>query len=164
MGISDDTMVYAGIRLDSANNTPISIELGDTADVAEHGLLEQNVGAADFQVNAATLGVGSGTSMQGLNVGSSSSATKAISTIDNAIEKISSSRSKLGAMENRLVSTINNLSNVVTNTDASKSRIMDTDYSKETTALAKSQIIQQAATAMLAQANQSSQSVLSLLK
>ena len=58
----------------------------------------------------------------------------------------------------------NNLNNIVTNTQESKSRIMDTDYSKETTNLAKSQIIQQAATAMLAQANQSSQSVLALLK
>uniref|UniRef100_UPI0038BB8860 flagellin n=1 Tax=Limnohabitans sp. TaxID=1907725 RepID=UPI0038BB8860 len=64
----------------------------------------------------------------------------------------------------RLNATVNNLSNVVTNTEASRSRIMDTDYSKETTALAKSQIIQQAATAMLAQANQSPQMVLSLLK
>ncbi len=164
MTIADNQILYAAIRLDSASNNPISIELGEGAAVAEHGFLEQNVGAADFQVNAATLGVASGTSMTGLNVGSASAATKAISTIDNAIEKISSSRSKLGAMENRLVSTINNLSNVVTNTDASKSRIMDTDYSKETTALAKSQIIQQAATAMLAQANQSAQSVLSLLK
>lgn len=165
LGFTGTQNTYNGaIRLDSVNNAPVSIELGDDAAVVEHGLLEQNVGAADFQVNAAQLGVAGGSSMEGLNVGSASSATKAIDTIDNAIEKISSSRSKLGAMENRLVSTINNLSNVVTNTDASKSRIMDTDYSKETTALAKSQIIQQAATAMLAQANQSSQSVLSLLK
>lgn len=156
---------YAAIRLDSVNNQPISIELGDTIEASgTTGLFEQNIGAADFQVNGAQLGSAGGTNMEGLNVGSASSATKAIGTIDNAIEKISSSRSKLGAMENRLVSTINNLSNVVTNTDASKSRIMDTDYSKETTALAKSQIIQQAATAMLAQANQSAQSVLSLLK
>lgn len=154
-----------GIRLDSANNNPISIQLGDTIEASgTTGLFEQNIGAADYQVNGAQLGVAGGASMEGLNVGSASAATKAIATIDNAIEKVSSSRSKLGAMENRLVSTINNLSNVVTNTDASKSRIMDTDYSKETTALAKSQIIQQAATAMLAQANQSSQSVLSLLK
>jgi len=60
--------------------------------------------------------------------------------------------------------TINNLTNIVTNTQASRSRIMDTDYAAETTELARSQIIQQAATAMLAQANQQPQSVLSLLQ
>jgi flagellin len=59
---------------------------------------------------------------------------------------------------------VNNLSNVVTNTEQSRSRILDTDYSQETTQLAKSQIVQQAATAMLAQANQSAQMVMSLLK
>ena len=73
-------------------------------------------------------------------------------------------RSQLGAYQNRLIATVNNLTNVVTNTEQSKSRIMDTDYSKETTNLAKSQIIQQAATAMLAQANQAPQIVLALLK
>jgi flagellin len=77
---------------------------------------------------------------------------------------VSQSRAQLGAYQNRLNATINNLSSIATNTEQSKSRIMDTDYSKETTQLAKSQIIQQAATAMLAQANQSPQMVLSLLK
>lgn len=163
-GLTDDSIYYAAIRLDSTGNQPISIELGDDSTVAEHGLLEQNVGAADFQVNAATLGVAAGSSLEGLNVSSASAATKAIGTIDNAIEKVSAARSKLGAMENRLVSTVYNLSNIVTNTDASKSRIMDADYSKETTALAKAQIVAQAATAMLAQANQAPQSVLSLLR
>jgi flagellin len=161
---TDDEQIRASIRLDSATNTPISIELGDDATVAEHGFLEQNVGAADFQVNAASLGVGSGQSLTGLNISTASSATAAIATIDNAIEKVSSMRSKLGAMENRLNNTVNNLSNIVTNTQASRSRIQDTDYASETTALAKAQIISQAATAMLAQANQQPQSVLSLLK
>lgn len=158
------TTYYGAIRLDSAENKPISIELGDNANADEIGLLEQNVGAADYQVNDAALGVGSGSSLEGLNISSASAATKAISTIDNAIEKVSGQRSKLGAMENRLVSTVNNLSNIVTNTEASKSRILDTDYAKETTNLAKSQIIQQAATAMLAQANQQPQGVLALLR
>jgi len=95
---------------------------------------------------------------------SASSATSAIKSIDNAIEQVSQSRANLGAVQNRLIATVNNLTNVATNTEAAKSRIMDTDYSKETTSLAKSQIIQQAATAMLAQANQAPQMVLSLLK
>jgi flagellin len=77
---------------------------------------------------------------------------------------VNNERSKLGAVENRLTHTIDNLTNVVTNTAASRSRIVDTDYATETTELARSQIIQQAATAMLAQANQSAQGVLSLLK
>jgi len=102
--------------------------------------------------------------MTGLNVLSESSATDALKSIDNAIEQVSQSRANLGAVQNRLIATVNNLTNVATNTEASKSRIMDTDYSKETTQLAKSQIIQQAATAMLAQANQAPQMVLSLLK
>jgi flagellin len=163
-GLTDETVVYAGIRLDSVENRPISIELGESALVAEHGFLEANVGAADFQVNAAQFGVAAGGSLQGLNVSSQTSATKAISVIDNAIEQVSSSRSKLGAMQNRLINTVSNLTNVVTNTAASRSRIQDTDYAQETTKLAKAQIIQQAATAMLAQANQQPQSVLSLLQ
>jgi flagellin len=165
LGFANARTTYnAAIRLDSADNKPISIELGDNAVAGEIGLLEQNVGAADFQVNDAALGVGSGASLEGLNVSSATSATRALGTIDNAIENISSMRSKLGAMENRLVSTVNNLSNIVTNTEASRSRILDTDYAKETTNLAKSQIIQQAATAMLAQANQQPQGVLALLR
>jgi flagellin len=163
-GLTDGATDYASIRLDSAQNQPISIELGDSATVTSHGFLEQNVGAADFQVNSPTLGVDSGKTLSGLNVSTAVSATEAIKTIDNAIEKVSSNRSKLGAMENRLNATVNNLSNVVTNTQASRSRIQDTDYASETTALAKAQIISQAATAMLAQANQQPQSVLSLLK
>jgi flagellin len=73
-------------------------------------------------------------------------------------------RSTLGAMVNRLNYAADNLTNVATNTSASRSRIMDTDYASATTELARSQIIQQAATAMLAQANQSPSAVLSLLQ
>ena len=102
--------------------------------------------------------------MSGLNILSQESALASIQTIDNAIEKVSDMRADLGAKQNRLNSTVNNLTNVVTNTEASKSRILDTDYGKETTNLARAQIISQAATAMLAQANQSAQTVLSLLK
>ena len=91
-------------------------------------------------------------------------ATSALSSLDNALTYVSAERAKLGALQNRLDHTVNNLTNVVTNTEDSRSRIQDADYSKETTALAKSQILTQAATAMLAQANQSAQGVLSLLK
>ena len=70
----------------------------------------------------------------------------------------------LGALENRLDHTVNNLSNVSVNTETAKGRILDADFAKETTALTKSQILSQAATSMLAQANQSKQSILALLQ
>ena len=157
------------IRLNSVNNHPISVDLGnDTLGAyggfTSHGLREVNVGDAYYDTTKPTLGNSGGSSMSGLNVLSAASAADAMKAIDNAIEQVSQSRAQLGAYQNRLNATVNNLSNVVTNTEQSKSRIMDTDYSQETTALAKSQIIQQAATAMLAQANQSPQMVLSLLK
>ena len=158
------------IRLNSVNNRPISVDLGNKAlgstygGFASHGLREVNVGDAYYDSTKPTLGNSGGSSITGLNVLSTASSADAIKAIDNAIEQVSQSRAQLGAYQNRLNATVNNLSNVVTNTEASRSRIMDTDYSKETTQLAKSQIIQQAATAMLAQANQSPQMVLSLLK
>ena len=142
----------------------MSIELGDTATPAEHGFLEANVGASDFQVNAASMGVASGSNLTGLNVSTDRAARAALATIDSAMETVSAIRSKLGAMQNRLNSTMDNLANVVTNTEASRSRIQDTDYAKASSELARTQIIQQAATAMLAQANQDSQSVMQLLQ
>ena len=84
--------------------------------------------------------------------------------IDKAISYVNTERAKLGAVVNRLTHTVDNLSNTVTNTQASRSRIKDTDYAAETAELARTQIIQQAATAMLAQANQAPQSVLALLR
>jgi flagellin len=90
--------------------------------------------------------------------------TAAITTIDTALAKISMARSKLGAGINQLTYASDNLTNVIQNTTASRSQILDTDYATATTKLASSQIIAQAATAMLAQANQSQQSVLALLK
>jgi flagellin len=155
---------YASIRLDSASNSPISIELGDDADVDGHGFLEANVGASDFQVNAASMGVASGSNLTGLNVSTDRAASAALATIDSAMETVSAIRSKLGAMQNRLNSTMDNLANVVTNTEASRSRIQDTDYAKASSELARTQIIQQAATAMLAQANQDPQTVMQLLQ
>jgi len=163
-------------KLTSSNGSPIQIELGDPNVATEnldaeisgyssHGFLEQNVGASDFDTNAPSYGAaGGGSALSGLNILSQTSALASIQTIDNAIEKVSDMRADLGAKQNRLNSTVNNLTNVVTNTEASKSRILDTDYGKETTNLARAQIISQAATAMLAQANQSAQTVLSLLK
>ena len=88
----------------------------------------------------------------------------AVYGIDDAIGKINTERAKFGAAINSLEYTVDNLTNVSQNTAASRSRIQDADYAAETTELARTQIIQQAGTAMLSQANQQAQSVLALLK
>lgn len=95
--------------------------------------------------------------------GSTSAALNAINTIDAAIEKIDDMRSELGAVQNRFSATIDNLANAIENQSAARSRIMDADFAVETANLSRSQILQQAGTSMLAQANQAPQSVLGLL-
>jgi len=88
----------------------------------------------------------------------------AIDAIDAAIKSIDTSRAKLGAIQNRFTTTIGNLQSSIENQSAARSRITDTDFAQETANLSRNQILQQAGTAMLAQANQSGQSVLSLLR
>lgn len=93
-----------------------------------------------------------------------SSATAAdLTKFDDALNKISTARANLGAVQNRLESTVNNLTSNMTNLTDARSRVEDADFSAETTSLAKSQILSQASTAMLAQANQSQQGVLKLI-
>lgn len=96
--------------------------------------------------------------------GSNGSVGYAINAIDTAIQTIDASRSKLGAAQNRFTYTIANLQSSIENNSAARSRIMDADFASETAALSRNQIMQQAGTAMLAQANQSKQNVLSLLQ
>jgi len=91
-------------------------------------------------------------------------AQNALSVIDSALSSIDSNRADLGAVQNRLTSTISNLQNIVENVSAARSRIRDTDFAVETANLAKNQVLQQAGLSILAQANASSQSVLSLLQ
>ena len=102
--------------------------------------------------------------LDALDVDTAANATTAITHIDNAFTKLNSVRATLGSTINRLEYAADNLANVAQNTSASRSRVLDADYASETTELAKTQIIQQAATAMLAQANQQAQSVLALLR
>ena len=105
-----------------------------------------------------------GIGIDGLKVDTEESATKAIDTITDAIQKVSDQRSKLGAAQNRLEHTIDNLDNVVENTTSAESRIRDTDMADEMVKYSKNNILQQAGQSMLAQANQSTQGVLSLLQ
>jgi len=109
-------------------------------------------------------GVDNGVKVASIDISTQAGAQVALTALDAALKSVSLNQAKLGAFQNRLDAVISNLTEVNQNMSASRSRIQDTDYAAETTNLAKSQIIQQAATAMLAQANQSSQSVLSLLK
>ena len=100
----------------------------------------------------------------GINVSTAAGAADAMTRIDTALLTINSQRAELGAASNRMDHTINNLSNVSSNLQSGLSRIQDADFAKVTGDLTKSQIMSQAATAMLAQANASKQGVLSLLQ
>ena len=99
----------------------------------------------------------------GIDVSSQAAADKAITIINDALETVSAERSKLGAMQNRLEHTIANLGTSAENLQAAESRIRDLDMAEEIMAFTKNNILQQAATAMLAQANMAPQSVLQLL-
>ena len=90
--------------------------------------------------------------------------SRALSIIDSALQMVDQQRSSMGALNNRLESTVDNLNNITVKTEASLARIMDADFAQETTELSKSQVLSQAATAMLAQANQQPQNVLRLLQ
>lgn len=99
-----------------------------------------------------------------IDLSTAEGAAKAINVIDMALAKVSQSRSDLGAVSNRLDSTISNLTNISTSVEAARSQVMDADFAAESTNLARGQILSQAATAMLAQANASKQNVMQLLR
>jgi flagellin len=120
----------------------------------------QTISVSLSGMNATALAVAS----DAANITTFAAAQSAISTIDGAIETVNSARSRMGATMNQLSYSADNMVNISTNIAASRSTIMDTDYATASATLSKSQIIQQAATAMLAQANQQPQSVLSLIK
>jgi flagellin len=109
-------------------------------------------------------GADNGVKVEQIDITTTQGATDAIKAVDAAINTVSENQARAGAYENRLNYIVNNLTSENQNISASRSRIQDADYGTETTNMAKAQIVQQAATAMLAQANQSQQTVLSLLK
>jgi flagellin len=117
-----------------------------------------------FTIDNLRVGNGIGAAVGGYDLTTAALATSAITNITSQITSLDSSRSSAGAVINRLEYAADNLANVSQNTSASRSRILDADYAAETTELARTQIIQQAGTAMLSQANQQAQSVLALLK
>jgi len=114
-------------------------------------------------ISAMTISGGLGVTA-GTNIGGAVSAAAAIAILGTALEKINVQRAAIGAAINQMTYAADNITNVASNTTQSRSTILDTDYAAASTQLAKNQIIQQAATAMLAQANQQPQSVMALLK
>ncbi|MBU6208206.1 MAG: flagellin FliC [Alphaproteobacteria bacterium] len=145
------TTDYNGIKLlnGGATGTTVTLQTG----VNSTDTLAVTIGGAD----STTLGVNK------IDMTSQANASAAIATIGTALATINTEQASLGASQNALNSTVNNLTSAVTNLTASNSTISDADFSAETTKLASAQILQQASTAMLAQANQSQQGVLKLL-
>jgi flagellin len=148
VAVGADMVVRGRVELKSDTGAEIRIE-GNEDSLVKAGLAAQ--GGADSMVGGA------------LNVSTQANASVAMTAIDKALDKISSIRGDLGAVQNRLQVTVNNLTTTSSNLQEARSRIEDTDFSSESTALAKAQILGQASTAMLAQANQSQQGVLKLL-
>ncbi len=121
-----------------------------------------STGVGAFSSNVT--GVGDFTSVQSIDISTASGATKAMDTIDSALAQINSGRADLGATQNRLTSTIANVDSTNENLQAARSRIQDTDYAAESAKMSRAQVLQQAAGAMIAQANQAPQQVMQLLR
>lgn len=175
---SNGTTADAGSEKTALNTeaTALTEELNRIATTTKFGtvnLLDGSFGTKTFQVganasetislaltntNADTLGV------DALDLTTQAGANTAIGLLDTAIGTIDTQRGSIGAVTNRLGHTISNLSNIAENTSAARSRIMDADMAQETAAMTKMQIMQQASAAMLAQANQAPNIVLSLLR
>ncbi|ASM53183.1 flagellin [Pseudoalteromonas nigrifaciens] len=137
-------------------------------------ILDSKYGTVSLDVTAGAMVTGGGgaatlsadtkkTSIADLDISTSGGSQSAIDVIDAALQQIGNERAELGAIQNRFSQTISNLSNIQENASASRSRIMDTDYATETAQMTKNQILQQAGTSILSQANQLPQAALSLL-
>ena len=155
----------------SASNTQITFIISEGTVQSSQGLqMGLHVGADADETNKITFTIdtmsSAGLGVKGLNLvdTTGAKATYAIDTIAEAISKVSAQRSSLGAIQNRLEHTINNLDNVVENTTSAESQIRDTDMAEEMVEYSKNNILAQAGQSMLAQANQATQGVLSLLQ
>jgi flagellin len=151
-----DTSSWAGqMLLDGSLSDGITFQAGTKAGAAN--LITVSIG--EMSASAATISY-----IDALSIGSFTGAQSSITAIDAALSGVSEVRGKLGGISNRLNSTIANMDQVRVNLSASQGRIEDADFATETGNLAKNQILQQAATAMIAQANASKNSVLNLLR
>jgi len=134
---------------------PVKIQTGANAG--------QQVDITLTDVQASVLGDGT-TTVDAIDISTDTGAADALSSLDAALKTVTTAQADLGASQNRLQATVSSLTDRVTNLSESRSRIQDADFSSESTSMAKFKILNQASTAMLAQANQSQQGVLSLLR
>jgi len=141
---------FNGVALLDGTNASLNIQTGSNA--------SEVVAVTLTDVDATALAVNA------LDISTEAGATSALTALDAALTTVTTAQASLGASQNRLQTTVSNLSDRVANITESRSRIEDVDFSAETTALAKAQILSQASTAMLAQANQTQQNVLSLIR
>lgn len=151
-GATDTTR--SAVSLSSSSSAGITISGNTAAGLTASGL------TAGYTAATATVGAG----VSSLDLTTSAGATAALTVIDSALATINSSRASLGAYQNRFASTVSNLATTAENLSASRSRIQDADFAAETANLTRAQILQQAGTAMLAQANALPQNVLTLLR
>jgi flagellin len=149
IGVSANGGVFSGSMVTST--ATLTINLTDTSGAA-------TTGTAGASVTAAAI-----THVEDIDIADQIGSGTAVEIIDNALAEISDSRANLGAIQNRFSHTINNLANVQENVSASRSRIQDTDFAMETATMTKNQILQQAGTSILSQANQVPQAALSLV-
>jgi len=160
---TDDVAAGGTIGHSIANSLVFSITVNyqTRADVAAGSAGHDEVITLTLQDLVANAGT---TQLDDIQVETQAEATRAVETLDKALEQVSSAQAKLGAIQNRLQHNIDNLSKGAMLTEQAVGRVVDADFASETSSLSKQQILNQAATAMLAQANQSKQSVLSLLQ
>jgi len=155
--VAEVTDVVAGTST-TFDNVEVKQEASATGDRDPAAAVEVSVEGSESASSS------SSSSIAQVTVATSEGALAALDSIDAALSFILEQRGMVGALENRLSHTISNLSNVVLNTEAAKGRIVDADFAAETGNLTKNQILQQAATSMLAQANQAKQGILALLQ
>ncbi len=170
------TLAMDTLTADVADGTPPVIETTNagvdagtdlgTAAYTHSGnvLVIKKVGSNNITITDVQITRGTHAPVAATDITSRQFATRALDVLDTAIGGVNSTRAGLGASMSRLEYASDNLQNVSQNTSAARSRVLDADYASETTELARTQIIQQASTAMLSQANQAQQSVLALLK
>jgi len=154
---------FAGKALTDEDGKTFSFQVGSATgtqnqiNVTINSIMSEHIGGAPADFQTITL-------IEAAGLDNLTETNNAIVAIDLAIKEVNTQRSELGAVSNRLNHTVNNLTNMSTNLSSAQGRIQDADFALETTELAKNQILQQASTAMLAQANASKQNVLGLLQ
>ena len=158
-GFTTSTVADFGLAADATTASTISINYAAPTGTTGSVVFAQTTG-----LNATTAIAGTGTAVGAIDISSVAGANAALSSIDAALSTVSSSRASLGAIQNRFSSTISNLQTTTENLSASRSRIQDADFAQETANLSRAQVLQQAGTAMIAQANQLPNQVLTLLR